>query len=111
MCQETVVLLRERTDVIREEEEGEEEDTVPEGERSEGDGAEEQKPDEHKPKTEAEIASETRRKRKLYQKSESIVLEAEEPWMDRSFPSFASRGSTSLSCSDAFSIPAPPATG
>ncbi|XP_037081601.1 uncharacterized protein LOC119102339 [Pollicipes pollicipes] len=102
---ETVVLLRERTDVIREEEEGEEEDTVPEGERSEGDGAEEQKPDEHKPKTEAEIASETRRKRKLYQKSESIVLEAEEPWMDRSFPSFASRGSTSLSCSDAFSIP------
>ena len=54
-------LLRERTDVIKEEEE--EEDAVPEGERSEGDGAEEQKADERRTKTEAEIAHETRRKR------------------------------------------------
>ena len=54
-------MLRERNDVIKEEEE--EEDAVPEGERSEGDGAEEQKSDENKGKTEAEIAHETRRKR------------------------------------------------
>ena len=53
--------MRERTDVIKEEEE--EEDAVPEGERSEGDGAEEQKADERRAKTEAEIAHENRRKR------------------------------------------------
>lgn len=57
-------LLREKTSVIQEEEE--EDDVVPEGERSEGDGAEEMKPEEHKPKTEAEIARETRRKRVSY---------------------------------------------
>ncbi|KAF0287455.1 Ras-specific guanine nucleotide-releasing factor 1 [Amphibalanus amphitrite] len=96
-------LLRERNDVIKEEEE--EEDAVPEGERSEGDGAEELKSEENKAKTEAEIAQETRRKRKLYQKSESIVLESEEPWLERTYPSFTPRGSTSMSCSDAFSIP------
>ena len=54
-------MLRERNDVIKEEEE--EEDAVPEGERSEGDGAEELKSEENKAKTEAEIAQETRRKR------------------------------------------------